>query len=189
MWIRVHHLWIGLFCVQSIIRVMFVFVCYAKHMQQSVSINVALVDGSLLFRHDSITEHPTSECSPSCLWGQFVQPVSIPRVICILHTCATFIPNRSSRLTTFPSILNCWSHKPHKMPPWGIVGRIVFRLCPFPDESTDVYQIWWQLPKTFKFVTPNSPRHAPWGIEGRLVFICPFPDESADVNQSWCQSV
>ena len=42
-----------------------------------------------------------------------------------LHfACAQFIPNRSSRLTTFPSILNCWSHKPPKMPPWGIVGEL-----------------------------------------------------------------
>ena len=38
---------------------------------------------------------------------------------------AQFIPNQSSRLTTFPSILNCWSNEPPKMPPWGIVGRIV----------------------------------------------------------------
>ena len=37
---------------------------------------------------------------------------------------------------------------------------------------------------------PPPPRHAPWCIEGRLVFsLYPFPDESADVNQSWCQSV
>ena len=41
--------------------------------------------------------NPASKCSP---WGQFVQPVAIPRFTCII--CATFIPNRSSRLTTFP---------------------------------------------------------------------------------------
>ena len=29
--------------------------------------------------------NPTSKCSPSGLWGQFVQPVSFPRFICILH--------------------------------------------------------------------------------------------------------
>ena len=40
-------------------------------------------------------------------------------------------------------------------------------------------------------LTPPPPtRHAPWGIEGWLVFsLCPFPDEYADVNQSWSQSV
>ena len=46
--------------------------------------------------------------------------------------------------------------------------------------SRDFLNVW----------SPNPPRHAPWGIEGWLVFsLCPFPDESADVNQSWCQSV
>ena len=45
--------------------------------------------------------------------------------------------------------------------------------------------------QTFECVTPYPPpRHAPWGIEGWLVFsLCPFPDESADMRQSWCQSV
>ena len=90
--------------------------------------------------------------------------------------------------------------KPPKMPPWGIVGRIVFSLCPFPDESTEVYQIWCKsvqpfdsFPRLLNVWPPNPPpppRHAPWGIEGRLLFsLYPFPDESADVNQSWCQSV
>ena len=89
--------------------------------------------------------------------------------------------------------------KPPKMPPWGNVGRIVFSLCPLPDESTEVYQIWCKsvqpfdsFPRLFNLwpLNPPPPRHAPWGIEGRLVFsLYPFPDESADVNQSWCQSV
>ena len=39
--------------------------------------------------------------------------------------------------------------KPPKMPPWGIVGRIVFSLCPFPDESTEVYQIWCKSVQPF----------------------------------------
>ena len=49
---------------------------------------------------------------------------------------------------------------PPQMPPWGIVGRIVFSLCPFPDESTDVYRIWCQSVHPFgsfprlTFVTP-----------------------------------
>ena len=57
--------------------------------------------------------------------------------------------------------------KPPKMPLWGLVGRIVFSLCPFQDESTYVYRIWCQS-----------------GIK-----LCPFPDESADMYQIWCQSV
>ena len=39
--------------------------------------------------------------------------------------------------------------KPPKMSPRGIVGRIVFSLCPFQDESTDVYQIWCQSVQPF----------------------------------------
>ena len=90
--------------------------------------------------------------------------------------------------------------KPPTMPPWGYRGANCLSLCPFPDESTDVYQIWCQsvqpfdsFPSLLNVWTPNPPpppRHAPWGIEGWLAFsLCPFPDESADVNQSWCQSV
>ena len=74
--------------------------------------------------------------------------------------------------------------KPPKMSPPGIVGRIVFSLCPFPDANRSsrltASQDFWMCDSL-------TPRHAPWGIEGRLVFI--FPDESTDVNQSWCQSV
>ena len=114
--------------------------------------------------------NPASKCSPWCLMGPFVQYVSIPRFTCII--CAKFIPNRSSRLTTFHTLLNCWHPKPPQMPPWGIVGRIVFSLCPYPDESTDVYRIWCQSVHPFgsfprlKFVTPLNPPKCPlwhWG--------------------------
>ena len=54
--------------------------------------------------------------------------------------------------------------KPPKTPPWGIVGRIVFSLCPFPDESTEVYQIWCQsvqpfdsFPRLFNLWPPYPP--------------------------------
>ena len=79
---------------------------------------------------------------------------------------------------------------------WGIEGRIVLSLCPFPDESADVYQIWCRsiqpfesFPKLLNLWSPNPPppSNASCGSEGRIVFsLCPFPDESADVNQSWC---
>ena len=80
-------------------------------------------------------------------WDQFVQHVSIPRFICII--CATFIPNRSSRFTTFPGLLNSWppNPPPPPMPAWGIVVRIVFSRL--PDESADVYQIWCQSVQPF----------------------------------------
>ena len=82
-----------------------------------------------------------------------------------LHfACAQFIPNRCSRLTTFPE---CWivdPIKPPKMSPRGIVWRIVFSLCPFPDESKDVYKIWCQsvqpfdsFPRLLNLWPPNPP--------------------------------
>ncbi len=81
------------------------------------------------------------------------------------------------------------------MPPWGIVGRIVLayvhsqmnpqRCTKFGANRSSLLtasQDFW--------ICDPTPRHAPWGIEGPLVFsLYPFPDASADVNQSWCQSV
>ena len=175
-------------------------------------------------------------------WGQFVQPVSIPRFTCII--CAKFIPNRSSRLTTFPRLLNCWPPKfrrgvswselflayvhsqmkpqtctefcanwsssltaspdiwicdplkPPKMPPWGIVGRLVFSLYPFPDESADVNQSWCQAVQPFDSFSrllnvwpPKTSKCPPCVSKGNLFGVYPFPDESAHVCQIWCQSV
>ena len=79
-------------------------------------------------------------------------PICSTCVLSQIHlyfACAQFIPNRSSRLTTFPRILNCWSHKTTQNVARGIVGRIVFSLCPFPDESIDVHQIWCQSVQPF----------------------------------------
>ena len=82
--------------------------------------------------------------------------------------------NRSRCLTASPD-LNVWPPKTPQVhpcvsrgnlfgvypfltpPPPNVEGRIVFSLCPFPDESADVYQIWGQAvqpPQTFWFVTP-----------------------------------
>ena len=78
----------------------------------------------------------------------------------------------------FPSLLNCWSHKTTQNSDLGYRGaKCVFSLCPFPDESTEVYQIWCKsvqpsdsFPRLLNLWPPNPPpRHAPWGIEGRLV--------------------
>ena len=89
--------------------------------------------------------------------------------------------------------------KPPTMPPWGIVGLIVWAYVHSqmdPQTCTQfganrssrltASQYFWMCDT----LTPPLPRHAPWGIEGWFVCsLCPFPDESADVNQSWCQSV
>ena len=187
--------------------------------------------------------NPASKCPPYVSWGQFFQPVSIPRFTCII--CAKFIPNRSDHISQAVEFL---TPKPPQNAAWGIVGRIVFslyvhsqmnpqtctefganrsnRLTAFPD--LDLWPL--KTPRNapcgiegrilFSYVHSQTnpqtctkfgdnrsssltasrdiwicdplkpPQNAPWGIVGRLVFsICPFPDESADVNQSWCQLV
>ena len=99
---------------------------------------------------------------------------------------------------SFPRLLNVWPPNPPRHALLGIDGWLLFSLCEFPDESADVNQSWCHSVQPFESfpwllnVWPPTPppRHAPWGIEGWLVFsLCPFPAESADVNQSWCQSV
>ena len=89
-----------------------------------------------------------------------------------LHfACAQFIPNRSSRLTTFPRILNCRSHKTTQNVAPVYRGRIVFSLCPFPDESIDLYEIWCQsvqpfnsFPRLLNLWPPNPPPPCPHGV-------------------------
>ena len=109
-----------------------------------------------------------------------------------------WFPIRPAVWPQFPSLLNCWSHKSTHNAALGYRGANCLSLCPFPDKSTEVCQIWCQsvqpfdsFPRLFNLLHPNPLSDMPpWGIEGWLVFsLCPFPDESADVNQSWCQSV
>ena len=114
------------------------------------------------------------------------------------QTCTTFGANRSSRLTASPAVWMCDILTPPPLPtcPLGYWGVTCIEPMPIPRwirrREPNVVPIGpavWQLPKLLN-VWPPNPRHAPWGIEGWLVFsLCPFPDESADVNQSWCQSV
>ena len=107
-----------------------------------------------------------------------------------------FIPNRSSRLTTFPRLLNCWTLSP-QMPPRGIGGRIVFGYVQFqmnPQMCTE-----FDANRSFRLAyfpdlnvwPPKAPcPKYPCGIEGRIVFsLCPFPDESTDVYRICCQSL
>ena len=58
--------------------------------------------------------------------------------------------NRSSCLTASPDIWICEPlNPPPPNAPWGIVGRLVFSLCPLPDESADVNHSWCQSVKPF----------------------------------------
>ena len=124
--------------------------------------------------------------------------MSIPRWIC--RQCAKFGGNLSSRSAAFPDFWISVLLKNPKMPPkWPLgYGRAnCFSLCPFPDETAGVYQIWCQLVHPFgsysrflNFWPPKKPQMPPGGIEGLIVFsLCTFPDESAGVYQIWCQLV
>ena len=104
----------------------------------------------------------------------------IPRFICILHVQNLF-PIGPAVWPHFPVFWIVDPIKPPKMPPWGIVGRIVFSLCPFPDESTDVYQIWCQsvqpfdsFPRLLNLWPPNLPP-CPLGYWGATCIYMPIP--------------
>ena len=55
-----------------------------------------------------------------------------------MHMCTKFGANRSSRFTSSPDFWMCDPYPPSPI----VEGQIVFSLCPFPNESADVYQIW-----------------------------------------------
>ena len=100
-------------------------------------------------------------------------------------------------------LMTFWPPKTQKCPcplgvsrgpaPWGIEGRIVFSLCPFPVESADVYQLVHPFGSYSRFVNfwpPKTPPKFPLGYRGANCFsLCPFPDESAGVYQMLCQLV
>ena len=115
--------------------------------------------------------NPESKCSPWCLMGPICS-TCVHSQIHLHYMCNIY----SRSVQPFDHISHAFEPK---MPPWGIVGRIVFSLCPFPDESTDVCRIWCQSVNPFgsfprlKFVTPFTPPpppKCPCGTEGRIVF-------------------
>ena len=93
-----------------------------------------------------------------------------------LQMCAKFGANRFSRLTAFPDFWICDPLTPPPLPrnaPWGIEGRHVFSLCPFPDESADVNQSWCQsdsLPRLLNCWPPKTPQVPPLCLEGQFVW-------------------
>ena len=100
---------------------------------------------------------------------------------------------------SFPIHLNLWPIdplKPPKMPPWGIVGWLVFSLCPFPDESADMNQSWCQSVQPFDSFSrllnvwpPKTPKGPPCVSKVNMFGEYPFPDESPHECQILCQSV
>ena len=82
--------------------------------------------------------NPPPQCRSGVSWGEFFLAYVHSQIN--PQTCTEFGANRSIRLAAFPDI---WICDPLKLPqnaPRGIVGRLVFSLCPFPDESADVNQ-------------------------------------------------
>ena len=106
-----------------------------------------------------------------------------------LQMCATFGGNRSSRLTASPDFWICDTLTPPKC--HIIEGRLVFSLCPFPNESADVSQSWCQsgsFPRLLNCWPPKIPQVPPFVSRGKLFGVYPFPCEFAHVCQIWCQS-
>ena len=117
---------------------------------------------------------------------------------------AKFGANRSSRLTASQSFFfNLWPLTPlPRNAPWGIEGRLVFSLCPFPDESEDLNQSWCQtdsFPIRLNCWPPKTPKCPPFvgshvirkwrhSTGHNLFGVYPFPDELAHACQIWCQS-
>ena len=121
-----------------------------------------------------------------------LKPPSAPlvsrRAICLayihsqmnLHMCATFGANRSSRLTPSQDFWICDTLPPPPPPnaPWGIEGRLVFSLCPFPDESTGMNESWCQsdsFPRRLNCWPPKTPPSAPLCLEGQFVWRISIP--------------
>ena len=108
-----------------------------------------------------------------------------------LQMCAKFVANRSSRLTASPDFWFCDTLTPQNAT-WGIEGRLVFSLCPFPDESADVNQSWCQsnsFPRLLNCWPPKPPPQVPPFVSrGNLFGVYPFPYGFAHVCQIWCQS-
>ena len=80
---------------------------------------------------------------------------------------------------SLPSLLNWWPPNPWKCP-WGIEGRNVFSLCPFPDEFADVYQVMCQsvqqldcFPRLLNIWPPKTTRRrkCPPGVLGSELYL------------------
>ena len=77
---------------------------------------------------------------PAILSGElylaYVHSLTNPQI------CTKFGANQSSHLTASQTFEFVTPYPPNA--PWGIEGRLVFSLCPIPDESAEVNQSWCQ---------------------------------------------
>ena len=97
-----------------------------------------------------------------------------------LQMCATCGANQSSRLRASPDFWICdtLTSPPPPNSPWGIEGRLVFSLCPFPDESADVNQSWCQsdsFPRLLNCWPLKTPQVPLVCIEGQFFWRISIP--------------
>ena len=98
-----------------------------------------------------------------------------------LQMCAKFGANRSSRLTASQDFWICDTLTPPPNATWGIEGRLVFSLCPFPDESADVNQSWCQSDRQDFWIVdllkppPPSAPPPPLCVNGQFVWRISIP--------------
>ena len=111
--------------------------------------------------------------APLCLLGQFIWRISIPRWICI---CVPNLVPIGPAISHIPLTFEFVTPTP---PSPNVEGQ---SLCPFPNESADMYQIWCQsvqpfdsLPRLFDLWPPKSPRNAPLFLEVQLVWHISIP--------------
>ena len=113
--------------------------------------------------------NPASKCSLWCIMGPLCS-TCVHSQIHLHYMCKMY----SQLVQPFDHISQAFELLNPKTP--QNAGRLGFSLCPFPDESADVNQSWCQSVHPFgsfprlKFVTTKTPRNAPYGIEGRIVF-------------------
>ena len=121
-----------------------------------------------------------SKCSPWCLMGPLCS-TCVHSHIHLHYMCKMYSQSVQPFDQNFPGFWIVDPLKPPKMPTCGTVGRIVFSLCPFPDESTDMYEIWCQSVEQFD----SFPSHLNlW--PSKTPPKCPL---GANRSNCWCQSV
>ena len=89
---------------------------------------------------------PPPKCRRGVSWGEFILDYVHYQIN--PQSSTKFGANRSSRLTASPDISMCDPLNPHNAL-WGIVGRLVFIICPILDESADLNQSWCQSVQPF----------------------------------------
>ena len=97
---------------------------------------------------------------------------------------------------SYPRLVNVWPLNPPPPSAPCVSRGNLFCVCPFPDRSADVCQIWcqsvqavWQLPNTLNLWPPNPPPQCPLGeLRGDLYLAYVHSQMNPQTWTSWCQS-